>query len=50
MLCSRILVMNGSTYSLTAHKFRGCADALFIHDNKCTVELQRKKHISTNYG
>lgn len=30
----------GDWYKGNAHKFRGCADALFIHDNKCTVELQ----------
>jgi len=30
----------GGWYQGNEHRFRGCADALFIHDNKCTKELQ----------
>ena len=32
-------------FDFSEHRFRGCADALFIHDNKCTKELQRKIYI-----
>ena len=33
-------------FDFSEHRFRGCADALFIHDNKCTKELQRKIYIN----
>ena len=45
---------NGFLYFLAGPEFRGCADAEFLHENKCTRELQAVtvidsvKHVDVN--